>query len=111
MSKQYRTRDGREVRLLMTDAGGDCPVIGAYKRCDGVWVGCDWPASGCCPALSNLDLVEVKSKHVRWINLYNPIGFHHTRESADEAGQSRDSSLAGRRIACLRIEFEEGDGL
>jgi hypothetical protein len=105
MSKQYRTRDGREVRLLMTDAGGDCPVIGAYKRCDGVWVGCDWPASGCCPALSNLDLVEVKPKHVRWINLYNPIGFHQTRESADYADR------AGRRIACLRIEFEEGDGL
>jgi hypothetical protein len=103
MSKKYRTRDGREVRLLMTDAGGDCPVIGAYKRCDGVWVGCDWPASGCCPALSNLDLVEVKPKRVRWINVNPHYGFA-SREDADMAAWDR-------RIACIRIEFEEGEGL
>jgi hypothetical protein len=103
IAKQYRTRDGREVRLLMTDGGGDCPVIGAFKRCDGVWVSCDWPASGCCSSLSKLDLIEVKPKHVRWININPDSGFP-TRKDADLVAWNK-------RMACIRIEFEEGEGL
>lgn len=103
INKQYRTRDGREVRLLMVDAGGNCPVIGAFKRADGTWSSCEWPAIGKYHALSDLDLIEVKPKHVRWVNYY-PGCHHPSRESAD-----RNAGSA--RIACIRVEFEEGEGL
>ena len=35
LDKTYKTRDGREVRLLMVDGGGQWPVIGAYRCEDG----------------------------------------------------------------------------
>ena len=110
INKQYRTLDGREVKLLMTDAGGNYPIIGAIKNHEGSWFGFQWTPNGNRGCDSNSELVEVKPKHVRWINIYKQIGFDETREIADKAAAA--ATLAGRcRIACLRIEFEEGEGL
>lgn len=113
MKKQYRTRDGREVRILMTD-GGDWqwPVIAAYKDHDGNW----WPLH--CTKDGRVtgshsgdprDLIEVPPRIKRkvWVNVYER-GFgdtHTSRESADECSSGR--------IACVEIDIdvEEGHGL
>jgi hypothetical protein len=109
INKQYRTRDGREVKLLMTDAGSNRPVIGAFQHEDGTWVPCAWLSNGQYAPFdnycSNFDLVEVKTKHVRWLNCYEDAQAA-TREEAD-----RLVSKFARRIACIRVEFEEGEGL
>jgi len=45
MSKTYRTRDGKDVRIYATDGGGILPVHGAIKR-DGIWMEDCWSCSG-----------------------------------------------------------------
>jgi hypothetical protein len=112
MNKQYRTRDGREARVLMTDAGGSAPVVGVVNVGGGCWETCRWLANGRYypRELADIDLIEIKPKHVRWLNCYADgrmtwIGRgHESRESA-ELNVARD------RIACIRVEFEEGEGL
>jgi hypothetical protein len=42
--------------------------------------------------------------HVRWVNIYQETGSYATRWDAD-------TFAASSRIACLRIEFTEGEGL
>ena len=44
-SKQYRTRDGRAVRIYAVDGGGDWPVHGAYMHGD-TWRIISWTAEG-----------------------------------------------------------------
>ena len=105
MDKQYRTRDGREVKIFMVDGGGSCPVIGAVKLSEGPWVPCNWPADGAMVSGSQTALIEVKPRYVRWVNVYAELGL--TREDAD----SYDQQILSHRIACIRVEFEEGEGL
>jgi hypothetical protein len=115
-NKQYRTRDGREVRILMTD-GGDWgfPVIAAYKDADNRWWPLHIPADGrhCAnkEVQSALDLIEVKPRIKRdvWVNIYkrrDVLGIYGSREGAD-------ANCAGGRIACVKltIDCEEGEGL
>jgi hypothetical protein len=67
INKQYRTRDGREVRLLMTDAGGGWPVSGAIKS-GKFWCSWVWASDGAASqrrGKSDADLIEVKPKHAR----------------------------------------------
>lgn len=53
-------------------------------------------------------VINVPEKHVRWVNCYPPEGppdrAHETRDIADK-------SACRSRIACVRIEFEDGEGL
>lgn len=52
-------------------------------------------------------LTMAPKKRVVWVNVYNTDAiawFHESKESADRKGQSD-------RIACVRVEFEEGEGL
>jgi len=106
LHKKYRTRDGRPVELLTTSARGAWPVIGHIGDSESL---VRWSLDGtfCGTRLTRaLDLVEVKPKRVLWLNVYpcsNGIVYD-SREGADEGA-------AAHRIACLKIEFEEGEGL
>lgn len=52
------------------------------------------------------DLENVPEKIVRWINLYQ------NRHTTDyKTKELEDIQAAKDRIACIRIEFEEGEGL
>ena len=48
---------------------------------------------------------EVKPKITRWVNIYKayPLGYP-SKEAADKAGVAH-------RMACIKLEFEEGEGL
>lgn len=116
INKQYRTRNGREVKLLMTDSSPAYSVIGAVNEGDGYWSSYRWLACGRhdLAGTSGDDLVEVKTKHVRWVNMCRgDTGSHYVGCYATREDAVFDSRLAplGETIACIRIEFEEGEGL
>jgi len=116
--KQYRTRDGREVRIYATDGHPDEPVHGAFKDYSGQWNTSIWNLDGTCrfkKCVSGeqcVDLVEVKQRIKRtfWFNIVPEtqgatIGCL-SKEHADRL-------QAPNRIACVKIEIdcEEGEGL
>ena len=107
-AKTYRTRDGREVRIYAVDGAELDGVHGAILFPERGWLACQWHSDG--KYISNdqcsADLIEVKPKHVRWVNVYS-----HGDWSDYEDRESADRFATSTRIACIRIEFEEGEGL
>lgn len=110
INKKYKTRDGREVRIYNTDGTRPFTVHGAIKFDNG-WAPKTWTRNGssCDSAIqSGSDLVEVKEKIVKWVNVYPSLGvltMYNTLEEANAAYNDRN------RIACIKIEFEESEGL
>jgi hypothetical protein len=112
--KNYRTRDGREVRIYAVDGGDEFCVHGAILI-DGIWCQRSWPISGIIgfKCKSDADLIEVKPRIKRevWVNVYpDRIGIVcESKEEADNATGAK-SCL---RIACVKlvIDCEEGEGL
>ena len=105
---KWYTRDGREVEIYKPNAGGG-RIIGAwFERSTGKWHPAIWRSNGgwILNEQRNIDLVDVPVKHTRWINVYNGNIYHThpTRKEADEYGGTN-------RIACIKIEYEEGEGL
>lgn len=71
-TKEYQTRDGREVMLLPElDCDGD--VHGMYRDDDGSWKGCVWwdgeTLKRVCGKTDPLDLVEKPKTHTVWVHL------------------------------------------
>lgn len=113
-NKQYRTYDGRDVRIYSTDGGCPYSVHGAILF-DGGWEMQTWTMKGKTFLYeeSGSDLIEVKPRIKRdiWVNEYrycngqrNWVAFD-TRDEAD--------SEPAARIACVKltIDCEEGEGL
>lgn len=115
MGKQYKTRDGREVRIYATDCGtGVQQVHGAVKRENGGWYPASWSISGVFRNGSNpnpIDLVEVKPRIVReaWLNVYD----HDRGDVLWSTKQQADDARTEGCLACVRvpIDCEEGEGL
>jgi hypothetical protein len=109
INKQYRTRDGREVRIYATDGKGIYPVHGAVKVEDG-WIPYTWKEVG-VEGVSNVrDLIEVRPRHKRtvWVNVYgrpDDVTAYNDKWKADQS--------VSPRIACIKVDldFEEGEGL
>jgi len=112
-SKQYRTRDGREVRIYATDGGGHKPIHGAIRE-DENWIAYTWLYDGVA-ALDCNSLIEVRPRIKRevWVNIYRgrEIDWMTIHDERDEADDYPDHHKT--RIACVRltIDCEEGDGL
>ena len=111
ISKQYRTRDGREVRIYSTDTeGAKKAVHGAIKEKDG-WYMLAWSKNGIVSNVDrNLDLIEVRPRHKRtvWVNVYgrpDDVTAYNDKWKADQSDSPR--------IACIKVDldFEEGEGL
>ena len=129
LGKQYKTRDGREIRIYAVDGGGRFPVHGAVKLDDETWRQEEWTPTGSYNGESShghtiahhLDLIEVKPRIQRevWVNVYPDnafllssshsiiLGYHLCKEDADSC------AVEGYRIACVKvvIDCEEGEGL
>lgn len=113
INKKYRTRDGREVILFTTESRVSTkPVSGEILTKGDVWIWGRWDAhGGDCFGNEGRDLVEIKDKHELWLNVYSfqdegfVVGAYKIKSDADH-GQCRKN-----RIACVKISFEEGEGL
>lgn len=94
MDKKYRTRDGRDVRLLCVDGPKDYPVIGVVEgdNCPS-----SWTASGKIVEHQDrmADLIEYHEPDIRtiWVNVYEDGHVvHDTEESARE--DASDDAIA-----------------
>lgn len=111
ITKQYRTRDGREVRIYATDGNDPFAIHGAIVTEKG-WAQTDWTKEGgyILNVSHQFDLIEVRPRHKRvvWLNVYEGVS-----TSAWEEKKWADKYAEPNRIACLRVEldFAEGDGL
>lgn len=115
-NKQYKTRDGREVRIYAVEAVGEWPVHGAILDKSG-WRPLCWLISGsaCSDYLeTDSDLIEVKPRIKRevWVNVYrldNGQEYFCIFDDRRSAEEERDSNC----IACVKlvIDCEEGEGL
>jgi len=112
MGKQYRTRNGREVRIYATDGNEIYPVHGAINM-GGVWKIETWTLEGRHDRADRRphdnDLIEGKPRIKRtiWVNLYERgYGVSLTKERAD-------ANAVEDRLACVKVEIdcEEGEGL
>lgn len=102
-SKTYRTRDGREVRIYATDAGGERPVHGAVKSGDG-WTGLAWRADGSafsCHRNDN-DLIEVVPLIERWAVITPECGWHCSFSDEKSARAVLSTTRRDFRIVHLR---------
>ena len=108
--KQYRTRDGREVRIYAVDGDDEMPIHGAVLTAHG-WKVNSWQRSGKWLDGGNdgADLIEVKPRIKRkvWVNVYP--GWEHAYSTKRDA----EISSGQNRIACVEIDIdvEEGHGL
>lgn len=98
------TEDGEEVTQLTRFHG----VTGRYALA-GVIRGSirTWTEKGQYGRDGLLDLFMAPVKHQVWLNIYpnsKSTGSHATREDADRIAASS-------RIACVCIEYEDGEGL
>ena len=117
--KQYRTRDGREVRIYATDAHPLEPVHGAFQDYSGAWNSTMWRHDGTnVYGKGETDLIEVKPRIKRtvWLNIHeSSTTAHRSKQSADDACKTIGSfgSVSIYRLACIKIEIdcEEGEGL
>lgn len=116
INKQYRTRNGREVRIYATAGSDPHSVYGAFLYdYDGEWDFTGWKPDGkvFCngkDASRSIDLIEVKPRITQrvWINVYpdHCLGAYQEKRQADEQAMPH-------RIGCVQVEIdcEEGEGL
>lgn len=117
MTRVYRTRDGREVRIYAVDGGGTRPVHGAVLMGDS-WrqerwtINGDWAPEDMAATLYDLIEVRPRIKRKVWVNVYrheDGIEFEELWETKHAADAARGDAC----IACVRltIDCEEGEGL
>ena len=101
---EYRTRDGRKARVYATDGGAPWVLHGAVWHDE--WIAMQWRADGrdSCGSYGDNDLMPPKL--VRYLNIYRDSPLITTSIYSNRA--AADHHAGPERIACIRIEFEEG---
>lgn len=93
-----------EVEMLSTDMGGHRPLLFRYRPPGNeVWHVINADRAGCG---GSYRIENATIRHGRWVNFYphNAAYWYGSREHADKcAGDTR--------IACVYVEFDEGEGL
>lgn len=110
-TKPIRTRDGRAVEILTTKGRGRYPIIGNVEgddvtiswKMDGSAYHSDMPAS--------TDLINVPQKYKVWANCYRSSNLHGATLRTHSSRESADVYKGHGRVACIQIEFAEGQGL
>ncbi len=115
--KKYRTRGGvcevEVLRILENPVSPSEAVVGVLRQTDGCQEVVAHYANGSFAQgeIHYLDLIsEIKPKRVAWLNVYEEDegGFYfNSRQEADD-DDMKHRSIDDVRIACIRIEIEEG---
>lgn len=102
MDKKYRTRDGREVRLLCVDGPELWPVCGLI---DGDNMPSAWDLDGAfsTDGMHSDDLIECHEPDIRtiWVNVYED-GVH----KFGSAGDAEKSAMVGVVSIAQPVTFE-----
>jgi hypothetical protein len=111
--KQYRTRDGREVRIYATDGHPSEPVHGAFQDYSCAWNSSMWNHDGTSVyGKGDADLIEVKPRHKRtvWVTVWSN---GYTETSSKPEWRNGPLGCGQEPIACIKVDldFEEGEGL
>lgn len=113
-SRKVVTRDGRNVRIICTDAKGNYPIVALIETLDGsIEFINKFKKDGHFldndDNNSNLDLFFISEKHEGWINLYKnlegfivPSRIYQTKEDAEKRGDVHDCY-----VVTAKIEWEE----
>ena len=98
------TRDGRKVRIICTDAKGNCPVVGLvnYKNYE---VALNATKNGKIDDV--LDLFFASEKHEGWINLYKDDDIVYASMDTFKTKKEAESASCRTCIATVKIEWEE----
>lgn len=113
-SRPLRTKHGnRPVKILSREVRDDYPVLGLIDlgSTDVVW---QWTQNGLSQdeADNGFDLVNVPETYVRWINIDAALGGGPYEEAElFKTKEEADKNARYDRLACVRIEFKEGEGL
>ena len=108
-SKAVRTRGNKRVRIIATDINNDGWPIGALvTEDDGREVFYKYTVDGrrTLSSIHSYDLINIPEKRTVWVNIYEcgHCSYYSTSHRAFENALSS-------RIACVKVEFEEGEGL
>lgn len=108
--KQYRTRDGREVRIYATDGDTEMPIHGAIKTERG-WEHYGWGRNG-GGILYQSDLIEIRPRIKReyWVNVSKGmiVGYPHKETLLESLHRPTKFSDACVKVV---IDCEDGEGL
>lgn len=108
LETKVQTRDGRKARLICVDAKGALPLVALVLQPDSGEGIASYHLDGTHPY--SHDLINAPVTHKRFVNFSKDKrgvfvgGDYATRREADDWGSPE-------RIACIEIEFKEGDGL
>ena len=104
--KPCQTRDGKKVIIYCVDAPGEYQIHGRieddnYPR--------TWRLDGRDTSLESTgyDLVNIQQKVEKWANVYTHFRTGYLYPTKSEADRSAEPD----RIACIKVSFEEGEGL
>lgn len=111
-SKTYKTRDDREVRILVTDLQNRYPVAVAVKNPDGHEIVYAVTENGKLyddDEEASSDLIEVKPRFriERWVNVYPHDSFRLHLSRADAMDDRTPGCLATKRIIIEGIVGED----
>ena len=110
-TKPVQTRDGRKVRIVDTNYKGNArrPILAIITEDDHTEICHTFNKDGSSlPDMTrDLDLINIPEKYTLWVNLYADRGILFTHSSRAQA----DVNAGASRIACVKVEFEEGEGL
>ena len=104
-TKPITTRTGLKVRILCTNGNGANPVVFQLVDTNDIKM-CNLSGLRYQTTVTEFDLINVPEKITRWVNIYSdrPGAVFFLRKDADVCAASA-------RIACIKIEFTEGEGL
>lgn len=103
-SRKVITRDGRNVRIICTDAKGICPIVGlvAYENYE---LAFNIMKDGRIDGI--LDLFFAPEKHERWINLYKDDDIVYASMDTFKTKEKAEAASCSTCIATVKIEWEE----
>lgn len=108
LDEPVQLADGTPARVLAKDLKAARPIVIAVLQGDGSEFFSNRYTDGRAHLNTDTDydLINVPVRKVWWVNVYekNQHVFYYTREDAD-------ANHTDNRIACIRVEYAEGDGL
>ena len=110
-SRKVVTRDGRNVRILCTDAKGDYPIVALIETLgDFIEFVSKFKKNGhflVGDNDSNLDLFFVPEKYKGWINVYKDGDHFYSSMDIFKTKDEAETLSCSSCIATVKIEWEE----